>query len=52
MVGEIEQVANVVEGVVELGRRERPMPPVGARLAAGQGCLESTCETRLTSDSG
>ena len=36
MIGQIEQVADVVERVMELGRAERPMPPVGARLAAGQ----------------
>ena len=36
MIGEIEQIPDVVERVVELGRTERPMPPVGARLAAGQ----------------
>ncbi len=36
MIGQIEQMADVVECVIELGRSERPMPPVGACLAAGQ----------------
>ena len=36
MIGQVEQIANVVEGVIELGRGERPTPPVGARLAAAE----------------
>ena len=36
MVGQVEEVPDIVERVVELGRSERPMPPVGAGLAAGQ----------------
>ena len=36
MIGDVEQIPDVVECVIELGRTERPMPPVGARLAAGQ----------------
>ena len=36
MIGHVEQVANVVEGVMELGRSQGPVPPVGACLAARQ----------------
>ncbi len=35
-IGDLEQVTHIIERVIELGRAQGPVPPVGARFTAGQ----------------